>query len=89
MIVFCNPITRKKRECQNYQISDKLIWVRKGIFTFAPSIANYPHAKFPGVVVFSEIYQGRLVDVFITATLKSVEIPIYSFIHLLLMALEN
>jgi len=27
------------------------------IFTFHPSIPNYPKAKFPGVVVFSEIYQ--------------------------------
>lgn len=29
------------------------------IFTFHPSIPNYPKAKFPGVVVFSEIYQGE------------------------------
>lgn len=28
------------------------------IFTFHPQIPNYPKAKFPGVVVFSEIYQG-------------------------------
>lgn len=27
------------------------------IFVFHPTIANYPQAKFPGVVVFSEIYQ--------------------------------
>lgn len=27
------------------------------IFTFHPQIPNYPKAKFPGVVVFSEIYQ--------------------------------
>jgi dienelactone hydrolase len=27
------------------------------IYIFHPSIPNYPHAKFPGVVVFSEIYQ--------------------------------
>ncbi|EAT91650.2 hypothetical protein SNOG_00155 [Parastagonospora nodorum SN15] len=27
------------------------------IFLFHPSIPNYPKAKFPGVVVFSEIYQ--------------------------------
>ncbi|KAF2010711.1 alpha/beta-hydrolase [Aaosphaeria arxii CBS 175.79] len=27
------------------------------IFLFHPTIANYPKAKFPGVVVFSEIYQ--------------------------------
>jgi carboxymethylenebutenolidase len=29
-----------------------------GVFIFHPTIANYPQAKFPGVVVFSEIYQG-------------------------------
>lgn len=29
------------------------------IFTFHPQIPNYPKAKFPGVVVFSEIYQGE------------------------------
>jgi dienelactone hydrolase len=29
------------------------------IFTFHPQIPNYPKAKFPGVVVFSEIYQGK------------------------------
>jgi dienelactone hydrolase len=28
------------------------------IFLFHPNIPNYPFAKFPGVVVFSEIYQG-------------------------------
>ncbi|KAL1740831.1 Alpha/Beta hydrolase protein [Schizophyllum fasciatum] len=27
------------------------------IFTFAPNVPGYPKAKFPGVVVFSEIYQ--------------------------------
>ncbi|KAL8952378.1 MAG: hypothetical protein Q9222_001714 [Ikaeria aurantiellina] len=27
------------------------------IFLFHPKIPNYPHARFPGVVVFSEIYQ--------------------------------
>ncbi|KAK3658454.1 hypothetical protein LTR56_001865 [Elasticomyces elasticus] len=27
------------------------------IFLFTPTIPNYPNAKFPGVVVFSEIYQ--------------------------------
>jgi carboxymethylenebutenolidase len=32
----------------------------QGIFIFHPTIAGYPHAKFPGVVVFSEIYQGEL-----------------------------
>ena len=30
-----------------------------GIYLFVPSIPNYPKAKFPGVVVFSEIYQGK------------------------------
>lgn len=29
------------------------------VFLFHPAIANYPKAKFPGVVVFSEIYQGK------------------------------
>jgi hypothetical protein len=29
-----------------------------GIFIFHPTVPNYPQAKFPGVVVFSEIYQG-------------------------------
>jgi len=29
-----------------------------GIFIFHPKIDGYPKAKFPGVVVFSEIYQG-------------------------------
>lgn len=28
------------------------------VFIFHPKISNYPLAKFPGVVVFSEIYQG-------------------------------
>ena len=31
---------------------------KSGIFLFHPTIANYPQAKFPGVVLFSEIYQG-------------------------------
>jgi len=31
-----------------------------GVFLFTPSIPQYPKAKFPGVVVFSEIYQGKL-----------------------------
>ena len=31
----------------------------KGIFIFHPSIPGYPRAKFPGVVLFSEIYQGK------------------------------
>jgi hypothetical protein len=30
---------------------------------FHPSIPGYPHARFPGVVVFSEIYQGTYPDV--------------------------
>lgn len=29
------------------------------IFLFKPIIPGYPKAKFPGVVVFSEIYQGK------------------------------
>ncbi|MCJ1367648.1 hypothetical protein MMC16_006782 [Acarospora aff. strigata] len=29
----------------------------EGIFLYHPTIPNYPHARFPGVVVFSEIYQ--------------------------------
>jgi hypothetical protein len=33
---------------------------RPGIFIFHPTVPNYPKAKFPGVVVFSEIYQGML-----------------------------
>ena len=28
------------------------------IFLFHPKIPNYPHARFPAVVLFSEIYQG-------------------------------
>lgn len=28
------------------------------IYFFHPNIPNHPYAKFPGVVVFSEIYQG-------------------------------
>ncbi|KAK5462496.1 hypothetical protein LTS15_002208 [Exophiala xenobiotica] len=31
--------------------------IGEGIHLFHPTIAGYPHAKFPGVVVFSEIYQ--------------------------------
>ena len=27
------------------------------IYIIAPVVQNYPHAKFPGVVCFSEIYQ--------------------------------
>ena len=30
-----------------------------GIFLFHPKIDGYPKARFPGVVVFSEIYQGE------------------------------
>lgn len=29
-----------------------------GIYVFHPTIPGYPNARFPGVVVFSEIYQG-------------------------------
>lgn len=38
---------------------DLTVTALSGIFLFVPSIPNYPKAKFPGVVVFSEIYQGR------------------------------
>ena len=31
-----------------------------GIYVFHPTIPGYPKARFPGVVVFSEIYQGML-----------------------------
>ena len=27
------------------------------IYTFEPQIADYPNAKFPGIIVFTEIYQ--------------------------------
>lgn len=30
-----------------------------GIYVFHPTIPGYPKARFPGVVVFSEIYQGE------------------------------
>jgi carboxymethylenebutenolidase len=39
------------------------------IFIFAPVIDGYPQAKFPGVVVFSEIYQGRSIYSFQIAKL--------------------
>ena len=32
---------------------------------FHPSIPNYPKAQFPGVVVFSEIYQGENLHLFL------------------------
>lgn len=32
--------------------------MHQGIYIYHPTITGYPHAKFPGVVVFSEIYQG-------------------------------
>lgn len=41
-----------------------------GIFLFHPTIPNYPKAKFPGVVVFSEIYQGKEVFRPTVSTLK-------------------
>lgn len=31
-----------------------------GIYTYHPVIPGYSQAKFPGVVIFSEIYQGPL-----------------------------
>ena len=36
-----------------------------GIFLFHPTISNYPKARFPGVVIFSEIYQGLLLSSYI------------------------
>jgi hypothetical protein len=44
---------------ENRLRSDLTATALSGIFLFVPSIPNYPKAKFPGVVVFSEIYQGR------------------------------
>lgn len=41
--------------CITYPPTD---WVL-GIYVFHPTIPGYPQARFPGVVVFSEIYQGR------------------------------
>ncbi|PKS06787.1 hypothetical protein jhhlp_006861 [Lomentospora prolificans] len=35
----------------------KLIPNHPGIFVFTPTVPQYPNAKFPGVVLFSEIYQ--------------------------------
>ena len=43
-----------------------------GIFIFHPKIDGYPKAKFPGVVVFSEIYQGGLI--FLLTTLHATPI---------------
>lgn len=40
--------------------SEHWLSIDEGIHIFHPTIAGYPHAKFPGVVVFSEIYQGEL-----------------------------
>ena len=47
--------------CVNYIVETgvKPLLKLPGIFVFHPTIANYPQAKFPGVVVFSEIYQGK------------------------------
>jgi len=47
--------------CSNHHTPLPLSDGKVGIFLFTPSIPNYPKAKFPGVVVFSEIYQGRSV----------------------------
>jgi len=33
----------------------------KGIFLFHPTVPGYPKARFPGVVLFAEIYQGECV----------------------------
>jgi dienelactone hydrolase len=40
------------------------------IFTFHPQIPNYPKAKFPGVVVFSEIYQGECNAILMNTTVS-------------------
>lgn len=45
----------KNTDCIN---KGGVLTAQVGIFLFHPSIPNYPKAKFPGVVVFSEIYQG-------------------------------
>jgi carboxymethylenebutenolidase len=37
----------------------KLSFKTAGVYIFHPTIPGYPKAKFPGVVVFSEIYQGK------------------------------
>jgi carboxymethylenebutenolidase len=42
------------------------------IFLFHPIIDGYPQAKFPGVVVFSEIYQGMSTP---TTTFSSSSFP--------------
>lgn len=31
------------------------------VFIYHPKIPQYPKAKFPGVLVFSEIYQGKFI----------------------------
>lgn len=42
-------------------IASRQAWItnrRPGIYVFHPTIPGYPNARFPGVVIFSEIYQG-------------------------------
>lgn len=34
--------------------------ILSGIYVYHPTIPGYPNARFPGVVVFSEIYQGGM-----------------------------
>ena len=69
----CNACTRVLQGCANqswrwwdyaYELNARLppprgiLIFSQGIYIFHPTIAGYPHAKFPGVVLFSEIYQG-------------------------------
>jgi len=56
MAAKCVRFSRSSRRIQKLVNSD---WRWVGIFLFHPTIPNYPKAKFPGVVVFSEIYQGE------------------------------
>lgn len=51
-----------------------------GIYVFHPTIPGYPNARFPGVVVFSEIYQGDLIMTLVVFY----ELAIYDTEHLLL-----
>ncbi|KAF8642387.1 hypothetical protein AX16_009655 [Volvariella volvacea WC 439] len=45
-------VTKTFHDVQTSQVGHSM-----RIFVISPVIPNYPHAKFPGVVVFSEIYQ--------------------------------
>lgn len=60
----CPPSTvaicvRPLAHCRARRTSSGHLTATVGIFIFHPSVPNYPKAKFPGVVVFSEIYQGE------------------------------